>query len=437
MMKESQSEHLSKSVLLEESGNPVITKLVTWFAALSLAGFCFWAAVTPINEVATAKGEIVPTGQLKKVQHLEGGVITELLVAEGDIVDKGQILMKLDPLASTSQLNETEASLRALENRRKRLEAVIDGAEPDFSKDEDSGREHVSYQSKLFVQSLINKRTNRRVLESQIAQQQAALDELATRNKALDRQVRLFKEELRLRRQLFKKGLSSKTIVLALERQASERQGELMEIPQKVIGVEKKIDEIRAQMEKVDGEIVEEALKELTSIEEEKVRLQEVKTRQQQVLQQTEIRAPVAGLAHGLKAHTVGGVIAPGAVVLEVVPEDETLLAEIEIQTKDVGHMVPGLEAHIKFDAYEFSRYGGVEGKLLEISPTTFQNDAGIPYYRGIVVLDRAYIGEDTDNLRVRAGMTLVADIRTGEKTVADYVLKPIYLSAKSALTER
>jgi len=263
------------------------------------------------------------------------------------------------------------------------------------------------------------------------------LDELAAREKALNKQTRLFREELRLRRQLFKKGLSSKTIVLSLERQASERQGELMEIPQKVIGVERKIDEIRAQMEKVQGEIIEEALKELSSIEEEAARLQEVKTRQQQVLQQTEIRAPVAGLAHGLKAHTVGGVIAPGAVVLEVVPEDETLLAQIQIQTKDVGHMVPGLDAHIKFDAYEFSRYGGVEGKLLEISPTTFENETGKPFYRGIVTLERAYIGEDTDNLRVRAGMTLVADIRTGEKTVADYVLKPIYLSAKSALTER
>lgn len=318
-----EAQHLAKSILLEESGNPIIARVIIWFTVLVVASFTVWAALTPVDEAANAEGEIVPVGQVKQVQHLVGGTIAEILVGEGDQVVPGQVVMRLDTRVSASQIKELEI--------------------------------------------------------------QAA---------ALQRQKELLTEELDMRQKLFKQGLESKLSMLSLSR----------------------------TMEAIEIDIS---------------RTNDQLKRAQFTLDNTEVRVTESGIVHGLNEHTIGGVVAPGSTILEVVPQQQELIAEIRILPAHIGHIKTGQSVKLKFDAYDFSRYGMLEGTLEAISATTFLDDGGKPYYKGRVKAGHGYLDYGGSQLPLYPGMTLTASIRTGEKTVLEYILKPIYASTQKVLRER
>ena len=175
----------------------------------------------------------------------------------------------------------------------------------------------------------------------------------------------------------------------------------------------------------------------LAQVNEELVQIREVIKRQEEKIEKTSIRAPSSGFVHRLKAHSIGEVIAPGTTILEVVPQDHDMLAEIEISSRDIGHVKLGQPVKLKFTTYDFSRYGGIEGTLKEISATTYLSPAGNPYYKGIVLFTKSFVGSNPQTNPILPGMTVQAEIRTGDKTITEYLLKPIFASAKQALRER
>ena len=186
-----ESEHLAKSILLEESGSPFVIRSVIWFSVVIIGLFLAWAYVTKIDEVAIAPGETVPTGQVQKVQHVTGGIITEILIEEGQSVSRGMHVMRLDSLAARSELEQTEAQLRILNDTKRRLEAFASDDTPDYSALKDSGGESARQQLRIFYQSLEVKRANRSVIEQQIEQHRADLEELTFQKKSLQKQVNL------------------------------------------------------------------------------------------------------------------------------------------------------------------------------------------------------------------------------------------------------
>jgi len=252
--------HLPKSVLLEETGSPAITRLAILLTAVVLGSFIYWATETELTEVAVSQGEIVPFGETRKVQHWRGGVITKISVKDGELVRKGKVLLKINSLVSRGQI---------------------------------------------------------------------------------------------------------------------------------------------------------------------------------EIYEEMKVRAPVTGWVHQLKYNTAGEVLVPGVTIMELVPRGAKLVAEIRIHPRDIGHVKPGDKVVLKFTAYDFARYGGLEGQLFKISASTYQDPKGASFYRGIVMLKKTHVSDDPTLNPVMPGMTLLADIKTGKKTIIEYLLKPVFTSAKSAMRER
>ncbi|MBF0228829.1 MAG: HlyD family type I secretion periplasmic adaptor subunit [Desulfamplus sp.] len=430
------SHNLAKSILLEETGSPTIVRLTIVFIAFIFGIFIFWAINAEIDEVAIAVGETLPLGQVQKVQSIAGGVVTEILVENGQFVEKGQPLFNLDPILTQSELSQTLDRENVLLIQKERLTALIDKREPDFSSF--APMPHIlQVENNILTSTKINYNTTHELFQNRISQQQAALTELNEQKKALLEQEKILKEELSMREKLFEKQLNSKIILLSLKRQISQLQGELASLPPKREQILKKIEELKNQAAEFDQKNHETYLQELNVVEKALTEIREEITRKRETAGYMEIHAPKSGIVHALQINTIGAVVAAGGLLLEIVPKDQVLRAEIQISTKDVGHVHPGIPVTLKFNTYNYSIYGTLEGELLEVSATTVLDRIGNPYYKGIVNLPHNYLGNDPKLFPILPGMTLQADIKTGRKTVMQYLLKPVFRSASEAFREK
>ena len=430
-------QHLAKSILLEETGSNFIVRAVVWFSILVMGAFVTWAWFAEIKEVAVATGEIVPTEHVQKVQHLEGGRIKEILVEDGSIVVAGQVMIKLDDLAARTEVAKISSGIDALMAQKIRLQAFVQGKKPDFSAQRITIKGASLDQKKIFEQAVMSKDANRETILNQMAALRSEKTEIRTRRVTLKNQIKLLREEVELRGTLLKKGLTSKPLMLTLQRQESELDGELKSIPSKLNRIDKRIAESKSRLKALDSDLTHETLKELADVNTNINKLTEEQKHLKQRLELTNIRAPRGGIAHGLKKHTVGAIVEPGQTIVEIVPMEGGLYAQVRIPPKDIGYIGVGQDVVMKFAAYEYARFGGLEGNLEVISATTFQGEDGQPYYKGIVPLSSAFMQGDGNKYPIFPGMTLDADIITGEKTVFEYLLKPIYQSARNALREK
>jgi len=438
MARNPEYQHLAKSVLLEETGTAFIVRALVWFSVLAIGAFVIWSWFTVIKEVAVTHGEVVPTAKVQKVQHLEGGRIAAILVEDGAIVTPGQVLVRLDNLTAQAALAKTEPELAALEARKARLDAFSRGNQPDFSAlTNRAGSSAAAYQTRILEQALLSKQANRSTIINQVGALDAEVAELDSRNASLKIQAALLDEELNMRKALFKKGLTSKSLILSLQRQKSELNGERTGLPSRRNGIQKRIAEAESRLAALDSDLIGSVLRELSVTETDIAKLVEERKALSQRLHLTEIRSPSGGIVHGLKEHSVGAVIEPGQTIVEIVPIKGALVAEVRIEPKDIGYIHVGQNVVLKVSAYEFSRFGSMTATLKNISATTFRDEGGKPYYKGTAPLESAFLKVDDRRYPILPGMTLDADILTGEKTVFEYLLKPIYQSAGSALREK
>lgn len=436
-----QSRHLSKSVLLEETGNPVLVRAVIGFSMAILVCFLVWSSLTQVDEVSTASGEMVPTGMIKQVQHQEGGMITDILVKEGEHVTAGQALIRLDAYMPRSELRDAYAQHALYAAQRERLQAFLENRQPTFASVH-SNPALVADEMRLFREMTANREREVAIVQRQLDKFKSALAELELREATLNAQKRLIDEELHMRSTLHSGGDGSKLAVLLVQRQANDNKGELATIQEKKAQIRHDMDEAGFRLEKVSGDAREKAMLELEKVENDDKKTVELINRLEERVRLLEIRAPITGVVNNLKPHTIGGVISRSDVLMEIVPEGWEMVAEVKIAPKDVGHVQPGQAVNIKFTAYDFSRYGAIPGKLESISASTFLDKNGAPYYKGFVHLDRSRVSA-TPNRNglafgpIITGMTVQADIITGRKTVLEYLLKPIYVSTSQALRER
>jgi len=433
-----QTRFLAQSVILEEAGSSGLIRVAMVTICLVIVAFLGWAAVTNVDEVAVTSGEIVPTGQVQSIQHLEGGIISGILIKEGELVEKEQVLMRLDPAGAAAELNQTKARRAALELQAERLRALGTGREPDFSFVGPEYKDLVEDQQVIFISQREAAENRRKVLRSQIEQrkQELALFEEQEDTLAADADMRL--EELKLREELYKKGLSSKIVYLDAKRAVNDVRGELSNMVVERQRAQEALDESTSKLVELETNGREQNLNEMGIVTNELAQINESLSRLFDRVRRLEITAPVRGIVKGLKFFTVGGVIPAGAIIMEIVPLDKELLVETKILTRDVGHVKIGQPVTVKVTTYDFARYGGITGELREVSATTFADEqSGDPYYKGIVALDRGYVGFDPEANRVLPGMTVQADIKTGRKTLLEYLLKPVVSSVKTAFRER
>ncbi|MBG5884374.1 MULTISPECIES: HlyD family efflux transporter periplasmic adaptor subunit [Providencia] len=392
--------HDLESVMRKERSNLLFLPII--FLALLLTIFVVWAYNSHLEEIIRGQGTIIPSSREQVIQSIDPGNIQEMYVKEGDIVEKGQILLKLDDARSMALLRESQARVQNLEAISARLQGESRNEVPDFSKITD--------------QDLVERETN--AYNAKKMQRDQAIAGLRQSKGLLDREIAITKP-------LAKEGLVSNVEILRMERQSVE---------------------LATQINERMNNYLAEANAELVKVESELDQAEETMSMREDPVARSEIRAPVHGIVKNIKINTIGGVVNTGQDILEIIPLDDKLMVEAYIRPQDVAFLRPGMPVVVKVTAYDYAIYGGLNGVVKLISPDTLSNDTrrselklnpDETFYRILVETDTNYLlDKNNHKMEIIPGMVASVDIKTGEKSVFDYLIKPI-TRMKQAMTER
>jgi membrane fusion protein, adhesin transport system len=381
--------------MIAEKQNVIGITLILLLACLAAA--LFWANTFQLEEITRGNAKIIPSSREQVIQSLEGGILSELLVKEGDIVTQGQPLLRIDPTKAKASYQEGQNKALALRATAARLRAEARGTPLQFTPDVKQLAELVKNETNTYQ-----------------AKRQAVDQSIAT----IRRSKELIARELAMTEPMAAKGLVSEIELLRMRRQVNELE----------LQVQERFNKYRA-----------EAANELNKVEAELSQTTEIVGARQDQVKRTTINAPLRGTVKNIRMNTIGGVVQPAQDIMEIVPLEDRLLVEAKIRPHDVAFLRPGLPATVKISAYDYSIYGGLDGEIEIISPDTLREERKTEdenYYRVLVRTKNSTLSNNGKELPIIPGMTASVEIRTGEKTVLDYILKPV-LKAREAMRER
>ncbi len=428
--------HSLSSAVLEVA--PTRLRFVLYFWIIAILVFLTWANFALIDEIARGDGEIIPSGENQIIQNLEGGIVEEILVNEGQEVEKNQILIRIDNKKSTSSFSSNAVKADALQAKIARLRAESKGLK--FSVDKELQQRIpliVENERSLYETNKHQLNSKLSVLRERLSQKRHELDEAQSQMKHLRSSSRMIKEEVTMTQPMVAKGVRSKIDFLKLQREANEieskydaTRGSIPRLRSAIQEVKNSIDEARYTF-KSDAKVKRnEAISELRALRENSTALKDQVSR-------TVVKSPMKGIVQRLFVHTLGGVIKPGADIMEIVPSDQNLLVEVKIKPADIAFIYFGQKAIVKFSAYDFSIYGGLDGKVVLISADTEKDEKDNVYYTVQIQTKKNHLLRNNEQLKIIPGMTVNVDIITGQKSVLDYILKPILKTKQYTFTER
>jgi adhesin transport system membrane fusion protein len=411
-------------------------RVLLWTSLVVVGALLAWAAFSPIDEVVRGEGKVVPSRQVQVVQSLDGGVVKELLVQPGQAVEPGQILLKIDPTRFNSSLGENNAEYLSLLAKAARLRALATG-------DPFQPPEEVVKQLPVAVEAERNawiQRTNElnatvNVAREQVKQRQEELRETQAKRDQAATTCSLTSRELTVTRPLLKSGAVSEVDLLRLQRDVAKSCGDQKGAEAQIDRIQASIKEAVSKTDEAELNIRNQARSELSDTTTKLRTLTEGKLALADKVKLAEIRSPVRGTVKTLLANTVGGVIQPGKDIVDIVPTDDTLLLEVRILPRDIGFLHAQQKAEVKFTAYDYAIYGGLEGVVEQIGADTITDERGNSFYIVRVRTARAFMGEK--RLPIIPGMVADVHILTGKRTVMQYLLKPILRAKENAFTER
>ncbi len=416
----------------------LFSHLILWCVVAFVLVFVWWAQWATLDEVTHGQGRVIPSRQVQIVQNLEGGILAATLVREGDLVEKDQVVARIDNVRAASDYRENVIRYWGLLASVERLQAQIDGRDPEFPPEVMENAPMLAKSELSLFQSRKQQLDDQiSVLRQQVEQREGELDELASRQESLATSLELATQELDMATPLVAKGIFSKMDALRLRRQVVDLQSSLDQAKLQKPRAESALKEANHRIQAVQSEFRSESLRELTLKRTELQSIKEVVSAGADQVRRTEVRSPVRGVVKQIKINTVGGVLPPGGEIMEIVPIEDTLLVEAMVRPSDIAFLRPGLPATVKITAYDYSIYGGMHGRVEDISADTLANQKGETFFRVRVRTDRAHLGSAERPLEIIPGMTAQVDILTGKKTVMDYLLKPILRARSEALRER
>lgn len=397
-----------------------------------------WASVAQVDEVTKGEAKVIPSRQLQVIQSLDGGVVSEILVKEGQVVEAGQLLLKIDETRATSGVRESAAQAFSLRVKAARLKALAEGTafEPPAAQEgnleearilDEERQLYDAKRSELSAMLSIN--------DQQLAQRRQELSEAQARRNSAQRSMDLSQQELSKTRPLLATGAVSEVEVLRLEREVSRARGDMEQAGAQSARAQAAINEASRKIQETDLTFRNEARKELSEVLARLNALTEGAVALADKVDKSQVKSPVRGRVQRLLANTVGGVVSPGRDIVEIVPLDDALVLEAKIQPRDIAFIHPGQAATVKFSAYDFAIYGGMEAVVENISPDTVTNERGDQTY--YVVRVRTTQPQLNDKMPILPGMTAEVDVLTGQKTVMSYLLKPVLRAHERALSER
>ena len=394
-----------------------------------------WASLAHVDEVTRGEARVIPSRQLQLVQSLDGGVVSEILVQEGQVVERDQLLLKIDETRATSGVRESAAQGFALRARQARLRALAEGAAflpPQATGDEE--KRILEEERRLYETRRSELDTMLAINGQQLQQRQQELAEMRARRASAERSLELGQQELAKTRPLLASGAVSEVDILRLERDVARARGETEQSGAQIARVQAAIGEAQRKIQETELTFRNDSRKELAEVVGKLNALNEGAVALADKVDKSQIKSPVRGRVQRLLANTVGGVVQPGKDIVEIVPLDDALVLEARVQPKDIAFIAPGQAATVKFSAYDFSIYGGMAAVVENISPDTVVDDRGNAFY---LVRVRTKSAKFNDKLPIIPGMTAEVDILTGNKSVMAYLLKPVLKAKAYALRER
>ncbi|ALI01612.1 secretion protein HlyD [Pseudomonas sp. FW306-02-F02-AA] len=423
--------------LIEDA--PRVVRLTIWAIIGFFLFLLLWANFAVIDEVTKGDGKAIPSSKLQKIQNLEGGIVAELFVREGQIVEAGAPLIRLDDTRFKSNVGETEADRLSMLLRVERLSAEVDDRPLSFPDDAmkavpgQAASEKSLYESRR--QQLHDEVGG---LQEQLIQKQQELREFTSKQAQYRSGLALQRQEINMSEPLVAQGAVSPVEVLRLKRAEVETRGQLDATTLAIPRAESAIKEVQRKIDETRGKFRSEAL---TQLNEARTDLNKAKATGKALedrVSRTLVTSPVRGIVKQLLVNTIGGVIQPGSDMVEIVPLDDTLLVEAKIRPQDIAFLHPGQEAIVKFTAYDYTIYGGLKAKLEQIGADTITDeDKKTTYYMIKLRTERSHLGTDEKPLLIIPGMVASVDIITGKKTILSYLLKPIIKARAEALHER
>jgi adhesin transport system membrane fusion protein len=438
MVNKADLDFMPETYAAEVESVPVAIHAVLWLTAIFFISAIVWANFATLDVVARAQGRVIPSSQLQVIQNLEGGILREVLVEEGQLVKKGATLLLLDDTRFASSFNEGLLNSLSLEAKITRLEAEANDL-PYITPEGLSidALDHYTNEQNLFIARQREQNSALDILSQQLSQHHQTLAELDAEEQKLARNAAFAEKELSLTEPLVKTGAVSQVELLRLQVGVNESMGQLeviqLSIPKALAVIaeaEEKIQERRQQF-KLDAQT------ELNETKNQLSRLTFSNIALKDRVNRTDVRSPVEGTVKQILVNTVGAVIQPGMDLLEIVPANDTLLVEAMIRPADIAFIHPGQRATVKLSAYDFAIYGGLDSVLELISADTITDERGEHFFQIQVRTDKNHLGPDTTPLPIIPGMVATVDILTGEKTVMDYLLKPLKRAQEAALSER
>ncbi len=428
---------LAQAIQLEEGRHFRVINTSIYLTILLLVALMIWAGKTELNEIAISHGKVVPAGLIHNVQHLEGGIVSAIPVRNGDRVSAGDLLLRFSPAATESDLEQARIRNVSLQLELERLQAILEDRKPDFSVIGAGYPELADKQMTIYQAQLHSLRSELDVADARIRQRKSELIRQRNQSSAIAEEVRILEQQVAIRAQSLRQKIISRTEYLATQSRLAEVQSEQRKISDGIGVAETALEEARRRrleiLAKFNKEIEIEAGEvagRLAEVEQSLVRLTDR-------VQRLDVRAPVSGIVQGMVVTIINAVVEPGQVILRIVPVDDELIVESRISPEDIGHVHNGQPADVKFDSYDHARFGSVSGKVRRISASTYLDETGTPYYRAEIGLAKNYLADEPQHLRIIPGMTVRADIRTGSKSILDYLLRPISRGFSTAFGER
>jgi len=416
--------------LIEKAPNS--TKVILYFILSFIIFFFVWAYYSNVEELVRTEAKVIPYGQNKTVQNFEGGIVKSILVEEGDLVKKGDVLIKIENKQYSSTYEKNIFEIDELTQRSKRLYAEAN----DIEYKPKTTNEIAQKEYDLYLSNKEQMDSKVEVLQQQLNQKRKEKNEIISNIKYLKNSFDLIGQEVSVMEPLVKKGIVSKVEFLKLQREANNIKDQLESTKLTLQRINSTIKEFSSRVNDVKIEFKNLAQREYNEVVSQINQVSKQNVGLEDQVNRTVVKSPITGYIKKIFINTIGGTVQPGMDLVEIVPNEEKLLIEAKVKPEDIAFLRPGLDASIKFTAYDFTIYGSLDGVVEKISPdSTTEEDK--TFYTAYIRTNKSFLGTKDKPLSIMPGMRGSADIITGQKNILTYLLKPIIKTKQYALTEK
>ena len=414
------------------------SQLFLWSVVGFFSWLIVWAAFSEVDERVRGLGQVMPSSDIQVVQSLEGGILTDLMVTEGDRVKKDQILLRIDDIQFASEGRGIEAQMMGLKAKQSRLKSEASGVK--FTIDPELVKKYpdiAANEEKLYTSRQEELATALNIVKDEVNEAEANIDEVKASIGKLARSKELLQKELNIARSLVEKKAMPEIEALRLERELNNTAGDLSTAYQAQQSLEARLSAARKREEEKLGGFKSQALGELNEVESRIAAIQESLTSVEDKVRRADLRSPVDGIVHKLHIKTVGGVIQPAQKLVEIVPLADDLMIRAKISPADVAFLKPGQDVRVSITAYDPQIYGTMPGKLERIGAGTVEDQEGNTFFEIDVRTDQNYLGTPEQQMPITPGMVSETEVIVGKRTILTYLMKPVLRTRDRAFTEK